>query len=419
MRESDSNNRNYLVNVFIARQPIFDAAGDVFGYELLYRSSRESETADDQDTERMSVDVVVQSFLELGLESITRGRTGFINFGREMLIARAYELLPVESVVIELIENVVGDDEVEAACRRLVSKGYTLALDDFVLGGHQHALLPHAGIVKIDVLGLDEAAIRAKAAAVEKVSKARLLAEKIETRECHHACHRAGFQLFQGYFYSRPEIVTERSASVAQLTMITLMNLLADENATDGEIEEAFRHDASLSYKLLRMLRTAAHSGHGVESILHAVRLLGRGTLQRWLSLLLASSFASTGTEAELVHTAVLRARFCELLGAAANRGTNGDALFLVGLFSLMDALLRTPMLDLLSRVDLSEKIREALLERTGPYASILKIAEAYETGDWEAVQNAAGELRLALGDVCMNYVQAAEWSRHSVEKAL
>lgn len=403
------------MNVFIARQPIFDAASDVFGYELLYRSSLESEVADSSDTERMSVDVVVQSFLELGLESITRGRTGFINFGREMLVARSYELLPAKSVVIELLENVSADEEVEAACRHLVAKGYTLALDDFVPGGPQSSLIPHASIIKIDVLGLDEAGIRARVAAVARESKARLLAEKIETRAVHHACHRAGFQLFQGYFYSRPEIVNEHSASVAQVTMIKLMNLLGSEKATDSEIEEAFRHDASLSYKLLRMLSTAAHTGRGVDSILHAIRLLGRGTLQRWLSLLLASSFANTGTEAEVVHAAVLRARFCELLGTTANRGANGDALFLVGLFSLMDALLKTPIIDVLARVDLSDAVREALLERTGPYASILKIAEAYESGDWDVVHMAANDLRIALGDVCRNYVHAVEWSQQSV----
>lgn len=402
------------MDVFIARQPIFDLAGDVFGYELLYRRSAQSQIAEGTDTERMSVDVVVQSFLEVGLDNLTRGRKGFINFGRDMLLARSYELLSPDAVIIELLENVAVDDDVIAACKHLVGKGYQLALDDFVLEGPQQALLPFASIVKIDVLGVEEAEIRRSVDRIEKLTKVRLLAEKVEDREVHHACQRAGFQLFQGYFYSRPEIVTRNTSSVAQLSMIKLMNLLGDDEASDAEIEEAFRHDASLSYKLLRMLSTAAHSGRGIESILHAIRLLGRGTLQRWLSLLLASSFVTAGTDAELVQTAILRARFCELLGTTVNRGANGDALFLVGLFSLMDALLRTPMAEVLARVDLSAAVREALLERTGPYAAILRIAEAYESGNWDDVRQGSADLRIALGDVCMNYVQAAEWSRQS-----
>lgn len=406
------------MDVFIARQPIFDAAGDVFGYELLYRRNARSQVADGADSERMSVDVVVQSFLEVGIRNVTRGRLGFINFGRDMLLSHSYDLLPRDSVVIELLENVEVDEEVESACRRLVQNGYQLALDDFVFGGAHQVLLPHASIVKIDVLGLDAAEIRASAARVENVAKARLLAEKVETRDVHHACQRAGFQLFQGFFYSRPEMVTQRSASAAQLSMIKLMNLLGNENASDFELEEAFRHDASLSYKLLRMLSTAAYSGREVESILHAIRLLGRGTLQRWLSLLLASSFANVGTDTELIHTAVLRARFCELLGTAVDRGANGDALFLVGLFSMMDSLLKTPMQDILARVDLSATVRQALIERTGPHAAILKIAEAYESGDWDDVGNAASDLRIAPEEVFRSYVEAAEWSQQRVAMA-
>lgn len=368
----------------------------------------------------MSIDVVVQSFLEVGLENITRGRKGFINFGREMLLSRSYELLSPEAVIIELLENVTVDDDVLDACRHLVGRGYRLALDDFVFDGPQNALLPCASVVKLDVIGAGEDETRARA---DRIAKARngkvlLLAEKVESREAHHACRNAGCQLFQGYFYSRPELISRSGASVGQLTVIKLMNLLVSDSASDTDIEEAFRRDASLSYKLLRMLSTAAHSGRGIESILHAIRLLGRGTLQRWLSLILVSSFANSGTDVEIVHTAVLRARFCELLGTSVSRGANGDALFLVGLFSLMDCLLKAPMTEVLDRVDLAQSVRDVLLERTGPYAPVLGLVEAYECGAWEEVRKAAVALRVSPGEVSMNYLQAVEWSRESVMMA-
>jgi EAL and modified HD-GYP domain-containing signal transduction protein len=201
--------------------------------------------------------------------------------------------------------------------------------------------------------------------------------------------------------------------------MIQLMNLLGSDEATDDEVEQAFRRDVSLSYKLLRMLSTAAQGGRGVESIRFAIRLLGRATLQRWLSLLLASSFgAGGGTDVELVQTAVLRARFCELLGVQAGNHASADALFLVGLFSLMDALLRAPMETVLARVDLIEPVRTALLDRKGSLAPFLELVEAYESGDWDHVAESAPRVGLSAPDVPQVYLEAVAWTRELLAPA-
>lgn len=184
-------------------------------------------------------------------------------------------------------------------------------------------------------------------------------------------------------------------------------------------MEAGFRRDASLYYKLLRMLSTAAQGTRGVESIRYAIRLLGRGTLQRWLTLLLASSFANSGgTAMELVHTAVVRGRFCELLGVRAKRSTSADTLFLVGLFSLMDSLMRTTMGEVLARIDLAPDVRAALLERKGPYADFLSVVEGYEEGDWETVTRLAPKLGLSTVEVPEAYLEAVNWSREQVSRA-
>ena len=406
------------MDVFVARQPIFDLTGEVAAYELLYRRSAQSRFADGSDSAQMSRDVVIQSFLEVGLDRITRGKAGFINFGREMLLDRCYELLDPESIVIELLEDVPPDEEVKAACERLVDSGYRLALDDFVTGGPHVALIPYANIIKVDVLSRSPEEIQA---AVEPLrgSKVKLLAEKVETQEIHNECKKLGFELFQGYFYSRPEILANKSVSVEQTSMIKLSNLLGSDQATDLDVEEGFRRDASLSYKLLRMLSTAAQGGRGVESIRYAIRLLGRGTLQRWLTLLLASSFANGGgTAMEVVQTAVVRGRFCELLGVRTKRGVNADALFLVGLFSLMDALLRAPMAEVLARIDLAPNVRDALLDRKGPFADYLSLVEAYEGGDWERVTALAPKIGLSTVEVPQAYLESVNWAREQVSRA-
>lgn len=406
------------MDVFLARQPIFDMRGEVDGYELLYRRTAASRFADGDDTNKMSLDVVIQSFLEVGLEQITRGKAGFINFGRDMLVQGTYELLDPENVVIELLEDVDVDDEVRTACARLSEGGYRLALDDYVIGGPHEELLPYAQIVKVDVLSRD---LDDLSRDIEPLRRrdVKLLAEKVETAEVHDRCRKMGFELFQGYFYSRPEMVANKGASVELSSMVQLLNLLGDDAATDFDVEEAFRRDASLSYKLMRMLNTAAHGGRGIESIRFAIRLLGRGTLQRWLSLLLASSFAGRGgTDAELVNTAVVRGRFCELLGIHSGRSAYADGLFLTGLFSLMDSILRTPMDDLLSRVDLAQPVQQALRHKDGPYSSYLRIVEAYEGGDWEQVSKSATEVGLTGLEVPEIYLDSVGWARMQIDSA-
>ena len=191
-----------------------------------------------------------------------------------------------------------------------------------------------------------------------------------------------------------------------------LMNLLADESAGDAELEEAFRRDPSLSHKLLRMVNAASYGTHGLDSILQAIRLLGRISLHRWLAVLLASSFAKRGgVDTELVHAAILRARFCERLGEVTRRAAPGT-LFMVGLFSRMDALFGAPMEEVLSEVHLAPEVRMALLRREGPFAPWLKLAEAYEQADWDAVASLGASLGLAPPEVPGLYLESLEWAR-------
>jgi EAL and modified HD-GYP domain-containing signal transduction protein len=401
-----------MIEVFVARQPIFDASDRCAGYELLYRGHAAATGAGGVAPDQMSADVILHSVLAIGLEQLTGAAPAFLNFTREMLLGGFWKVLDPGAVVLELLEDVEPDAEVVAACAALTDAGYRLALDDFVYSPAYDPLLARAEIVKVDVLGrtADEIteALRPLAGA-----RVRLLAERVETREVHEACRALGFELFQGYFYSRPETLSRRELSLEQIAIMRLMNLVHDETTSELELEDAFRADPALAYKLLLMANAAALGSRGIDSIHRAVRLVGRETLHRWLALLLVSSVAGRGgTAAELMQGAVQRARLCELIVETAGRGAAAGPHFMVGLFSRIDALLGLPMDEILARVELAPEIRDALLHRGGPYAEPLALAEAYEGGRWDTVSAQSAQVGVQAAEMPELYVQSLAWAR-------
>jgi EAL and modified HD-GYP domain-containing signal transduction protein len=404
------------VEVFVARQPIFDAEDRLRGYELLYRHSGTAVRAEGATTHRMSKDVFLHSVLGFGLDRVTGGADAFINFSREMLTGRLYELLDPRVAVVELLEEVEPDEGTIAACRALRDAGYRLALDDFVYRPEAEPLLECAEVVKLDVLN---ATVAELAATVERLRPfgVRLLAERVETREVRDACLALGFELFQGYHFSRPEILSRREFSVEQTGAIRLMNLLRDARATDGDVEEAFRSAPLLTYKLLRIVNSASVGGRGIQSIGHGVRMVGRDTLYRWLALLFVSSVsAETGVETERVHSTVQRARLCEMVGEASGRGTAGP-LFMVGLFSMLGPLLRMPLEELVSMIDLAPEVRDAVLRGAGPYAPALELVRAYEAGRWDEVPHRAAEAGVSALEVPDLYLRSLTWARERLRE--
>ena len=398
------------MSLFVARQPIFDAENVIHGYELLYRRTAQAEQAEPGDPEQMSSDVIIRGFLEIGMKALTGGKPAFVNFGREMLLARAYEALEPGSVVVELLEDVQCDAEVMLACEQLVASGYTLALDDYVPGASQDALLRLADIVKVDVLAWSEEELAALAKGLGD-HDVRLLAERVETGAARKALGGLGFTLFQGYYFSRPETVTSDGGGIDTLKLLPLLDAVQDPEVTNADVESRIRRDPALSYKLLRIVNSAALGGRGVESIMHAINLVGRQALFRWLSLLLTSSLASGGgTSREMVSLTLLRARLLELMGRDA--GANAAALFLTGMFSNVDSLLRISIADLVERVRFAPEVRSTLLREEGaPYLRWLELAEAYEEARWEEVARLAREIGLDPGAVAARYLEALQWT--------
>jgi EAL and modified HD-GYP domain-containing signal transduction protein len=273
-------------------------------------------------------------------------------------------------------------------------------------------LLRLASIVKIDVLNQPSDQLGDVVSAL-KPFRVELLAEKVESIAVRDMCQRLGFALFQGYFFSRPELISHRELAASPLSILRLLKLLRDETSLDAELEKAFRGNTALTLKLLRVVNSAWIGGRGLDSIRQALLLLGRKELTRWLALLLVTSTeAKDGVDEELMHIVLRRARMCELLAIAMGDRRASDGFFIVGLFSLLDAVLKAPMKDLLAEVDLSADLNVALLEREGDYGRVLSLVEAFDRGAWDDVVHEATRLGIEPGTASEAYADALDWAR-------
>jgi c-di-GMP-related signal transduction protein len=390
------------MNLLIARQPIFDATDHIAGYELIARTG---------DAEQEDAGALVNALLGDGSRRLAEGNLAFVTVTRDMLLSGGLEALDPTAAVLQIQPELYGLPEVLNACRELADAGYAIALDDFRFSEDLRPLLELATIVKIDSAERGLAALGRECEAVAPY-QVQLLAEGIDHRADHETCLRLGFSLFQGLLFARPEQVTRRDLSVAQIRTISVMNRVRDLDVTEQQLEEEFRTDPGLSYKLLRMVNSAASGGRGVRSILHALRLLGRDSLYRWLSLLLLSPGQHGGVSGEIVVATLTRARFNELLAEHGNRPLAAGSLFMTGLLSALADFGGLPVEQIHADLELAPEIATALERRGGLYGSALRLVQAYEDGDWDALDEACSSLGIdpaITGDL---YLDALSWAQ-------
>lgn len=400
-------------HVFVARQPIFDERSRRVAYELLYRATRDATHAGPATSAAlMCGDTALHALLSIGLDRLTAGSTAFVNITEEHLLGDLYKIFPPNGVVLELLETIDGTPAVVDACARAVREGYTLALDDYDGRPSLDPLLEFATIVKLDVLAVADVRELAPVVTRLRARGIRVLAERVETAEAVQVARELGCTLFQGYVFSRPETLDGRAVNVQQATVFQIMALLNSPDATDRALEEAFRSHPSLSLSLLRIVNSAAFGGRGVDSIPHALRLVGREALSRWMLVMLVASVGSRSAVAhEAVLSALVRGRFCELVTAHLGDGDPASR-FLLGLLSRMDTLLGMPMAEVLERLPVNEELRHALLDGTGPDAPMLTLADDYERAAWQAVEAKAPSVELAA-----LYTEAVTWASERLSR--
>ena len=391
---------------FVARQPIFDRAESVFAYELLFRDGLKefSQFTDADLAARQTMD----SSLLMGLEVLCSGRRAFVNCTAETLTGGYMELFPPAITVVEVLESVVEDDAVFNACVGLKERGYLIALDDFADNGSRKRLLDVADILKVDLRAVS---LTDCVTLIHKYSsKMRLLAEKVETRREFVCARDMGFSYFQGYFFHHPVVVSMREIPPQQLSCLRIMQAVQQPEPDFREIEKGIKADVSLCYRLLRYLNSPLFGfSNEIHSVRHAMAVLGLRELRRWVSLV-ATLGAAEGRCSEQVMTALVRARFCELL-AGRLPGVQRD-LFLMGLLSLMDAILEMPLTDVLEQLPVEFEIKSALLGRPSDVRPVYRLMLAQECGEWQGVKELAKELKLTEKFISESYWQALEWAR-------
>lgn len=387
---------------YIARQPILDASGQTFGYEILYRAAREgfARITDPEGASRR----VLDDLLMLGIDELTRGRHAFLNCTQGVLTQRLAEILPTQNVILEILETIVPDHDLLQSCADLKSAGYTLALDDFVATTNTLPLVEFVDYIKIDFRALTTDECRDLVGRFGK--QVRFVAEKIETRAEYLAARDMGCSLFQGYFFAEPALLTVRQIPSMYANYVRLLAATCKPDFDFPEVEAIIKTDAALCYKLLRFLNSAAFClGSDITSLRQALIILGENAIRRWVCVSAAAT-AAKGKPPELLTSALLRARFCELLSTHAR--TNPYQGFVVGLFSLMSALLDTPIENLLAQVELPAESQEALRGQPGRLGALLDLVQVYLRGEWDAVTAKSETLAISHQQIADCYLEAA-----------
>jgi EAL and modified HD-GYP domain-containing signal transduction protein len=394
---------------YVARQPILDAGGQVFGYELLYRSGADATSCQDP-FDLAAARVLNDAVLTLGLDTLTGGRRAFINVTRHMLLNDLATVLSPESVVIEVLENVGFDEPVVAAVKGLKDRGYSIALDDFSFDTGAAVLLPYARYVKVDVLATQSDERRKIEKAIKPGTK--LLAEKVETAESFEESRKLGYQLFQGYYFCRPTTFSGGALSARRLAYARLLAALNKTNVSVNSIEDLIKHDASLTYRVLRCINSAAFGiRREIQSIRQALVLLGLDQVRKWASVW-ALAGLNGGASSELVTIAILRARSCELVAANARNADDASEYFLLGLCSLLEAMLGQPMATAVAELPLSENIRQALLGQENDARHVLDAVIAHERGEWDEAASIANKISVPRDVLPHAYADALKWAR-------
>ena len=397
--------------MFVARQPIFDRNRKVWAYELLFRSGSASAQFDGTDATSATRQVVSNGMLAIGWDKLLRGKHACINFGRDMLVQDLYSCLPRQRTVIELTEDIEPDTEVVAAVRAMREQGYRIALDDFQPSPHMEPLIELANLIKVE-MGTPKAQQEVMLREFH-ARGIRMLSEKVETDADFRWALRAGYDYFQGYFFARPVVMQGTQIPAVKIHCLRLIQEAHRPELDFNRLTSLISQDVAFSYKLLRYANSARFGRQSkIHSIRRALVVLGEYGIRKWIAIAALHTIAED-KPGELITQSLVRGRFCELLGLATGQGIEDQA-FLVGLFSMLDALLDRPLGDALKELGLAPPI-ESVLRGQASEESVLNriytLVRRYEMADWAEVERLAGELGTPPDLVGAAYREALPWA--------
>ena len=391
---------------YVARQPILTPDERVFGYELLFRSDAANHfrSTDPTDATRSVIDM--SSLLGLGV--LCDNTLAFINCNRDILLSEFITLLPPENVVLEILSTVPPDDEVMQACTQLKRAGVKIALDDYVVDDPREPLAYFADLIKVDLKQTsltDAGLIVASHRAV-----CRMIAMKVETRQDFQFAKKAGFQLVQGYFFRRPQMVRTWTGSANQAIHLSILNAVLKPELDLKEVEDLIKKDATLCFRLLRYLNSPMFGFRAeICSVRQALLILGENEVRRWCRLAVTLEMAH-GRTSDLMLTALTRAHFCELVGPTV---VDGDVdLFLLGLLSLMDAILEIPMAAVVDALSVHQDIKSALMQKDSRLSALYNLMLSVEAGEWPEVARLCEDMHVSEPFISESQWKAMEWAQ-------
>jgi len=392
-----------MQDIFVGRQPIFDRNIKVYAYELLYRHAYVN-YAEIHDQDAASCDVMANALLEIGLDAIVGPHKAFCNFARGFLLQQDDLSFVSDRLVIEVLEHVEPEPEILKAMEFFSGQGHLVALDDFVYRPELRPLVERADIVKLDVMELNMDQVAEQLTMLREIKPLKFVAEKVETNEIFQQCRELGFDYFQGYFFSKPKIVSGKKLPPARMAMIRLLSELQNPDVSITEVEKIIESDVYLSVKLLRQINSSYYNLiNEVTSIRQAIVCIGLNHIRTWACVLMLGGVSDKPQE--LLGMALIRAKMCELLAPGADTAKQ-QVFFTVGLFSLLDSILDAPMSHILDSLPLSEEINDALLDHGGDAGTTLREVQCYELADWTALEGASHSSE----DLANAYWEAVAW---------
>jgi len=394
-------------DIYIGRQPIYDAQLNVVAYELLFRSGQVNQ-ADVIDGDSATANVIINAITEFGMEQLVGSHRAFVNLTHNHILQMAEQPMPElkNRLVLEVLEDVEAENSIVAAVSKLSKEGFTIALDDFIYSESLQSLVDISDIIKIDLMALSDEELEAH---VKKLAngKRKMLAEKVETQEEFERCKELGFDYYQGYFFSKPQIVQGQRLPANKIAVIKLLAKLQDSESSTEELAQTISQDITMSVRVLRFINSAQFGiGKEVESIQQAIMMLGRTTIRNLANLVTMSQIE--GKPHELLIISMIRAKMAENIAQLVN--TDKDVCFTTGLFSIIDTLMDQDMTSLIEGLPLAENIKVALLKKEGELGKILRCVLAYESGDW----NNANYNKLSIDEIRGCYLSALEWASAS-----
>lgn len=400
------------VDVYIARQPIYDRTNNLYAYELLYRDALKNSYSESMDGSQATCFVLSDAITVFGMQQLTNGKSTFVNFTKDILMSDFAMIAKPNDIVIEILETVVVDETIINRVKELKDNGYKIAIDDYTGDRIFDQLLPYADIVKVDFMlcGLKKAGKIAK-----KLSKLKLqlLAEKVETFEEFEKAKTMGYSLFQGYYFARPHIMTKKTVDIADSSFIRIIRELEGDVSDYSNIAKIIETDATLTYQLLSRVNTLRYtqSTSRVMTIRRAIVQLGLEEFRRWIILMMARQFVKNESE-EVIRVAFIRALFAEKLAfSSPTLRTRSKEAFIMGMLSLIDVIIGQDMETLLPNIPLSDEVRDAILGKENSLKEVLDFVCLYESGKWAEVQKEESESLFTVPNLGACYLECITYA--------